>query len=298
MDIKEFIVGNTYTNADISDSFKVSLMRGMARSLKTNSLVLTSKHTSLSTTNPYEDKWVGDILHYTGEGKNGDQSLQKGQNKTLLESNQNGITVYLFEVLKPSEYTYRGIVRLQGKPYLVTENDVSKTSRLVYKFPLELTSKSALSDIDTLKSTVLKKQKSASRLNEKDLENAAKNISKLNEELYRHSSNRNSSYRKVISRSFDRDPYIAKYVKLLAKGICSLCDEPAPFKDKNGEAFLHSHHIEYLSEGGKDIIDNCIAICPNCHAKVHALNDPLDRNKLIQKVISRKNKKTVENFNK
>lgn len=50
MDIKEFIVGNTYTNADISDSFKVSLMRGMARSLKTNSLVLTSKHTSLSTT--------------------------------------------------------------------------------------------------------------------------------------------------------------------------------------------------------------------------------------------------------
>jgi 5-methylcytosine-specific restriction protein A len=46
----------------------------------------------------------------------------------------------------------------------------------------------------------------------------------------------------------------------------------APFKDKNGEPFLESHHIEWLSKDGEDTIENSIALCPNCHRKMHSLN--------------------------
>ncbi|WP_208459094.1 HNH endonuclease signature motif containing protein [Paraburkholderia sp. BCC1876] len=29
------------------------------------------------------------------------------------------------------------------------------------------------------------------------------------------------------------------------------------------------HHITYVAEGGKDTADNLIALCPNCHTRVH-----------------------------
>ncbi|WP_296863638.1 HNH endonuclease [Thermosyntropha sp.] len=28
-------------------------------------------------------------------------------------------------------------------------------------------------------------------------------------------------------------------------------------------------HIEWLSRGGTDTIDNTVALCPNCHRKMH-----------------------------
>ena len=43
----------------------------------------------------YSDDWDGDTLLYTGMGQKGDQSLTFAQNKTLAESNSNGVTVHL-----------------------------------------------------------------------------------------------------------------------------------------------------------------------------------------------------------
>lgn len=71
-----------------------------------------------------------------------------------------------------------------------------------------------------------------------------------------------------------------KYVKKRAAGKCQLCNMNAPFIDKNREPYLECHHIEWLSEGGKDAIDNCVALCPNCHRKMHLVNDKSDIAKL------------------
>lgn len=65
-----------------------------------------------------------------------------------------------------------------------------------------------------------------------------------------------------------------------------MCEQVAPF-EKEGNPFLHSHHIEYLTNGGLDIIDNCIAICQNCHARIHELEDIKDKQKLLKKVSER-----------
>ena len=51
---------------------------------------------------------------------------------------------------------------------------------------------------------------------------------------------------------------------------------PAPFKDKNGNPYLENHHVEWLSKGGEDTIDNAVALCPNCHKKMHILDDEED----------------------
>lgn len=66
-----------------------------------------------------------------------------------------------------------------------------------------------------------------------------------------------------------RDPYISEYAKRRANGICQLCEKPAPFMNSKGEPYLESHHVIWLSAGGDDSVDNVVALCPNCHRKMH-----------------------------
>ena len=70
-------------------------------------------------------------------GQKGDQSLTFAQNKTLAESNSNGVTVHLFEVFRRKIYTYCGIVKLVNPPYLSEQKDATGTKRKVYIFPLQ-----------------------------------------------------------------------------------------------------------------------------------------------------------------
>jgi 5-methylcytosine-specific restriction enzyme A len=53
----------------------------------------------------YQDRWLGDVLHYTGMGPIGNQSITYAQNKTLAESPKTGIAVHLLEALEPQKYT-------------------------------------------------------------------------------------------------------------------------------------------------------------------------------------------------
>lgn len=89
----------------------------------------------------------------------------------------------------------------------------------------------------------------------------------------------------VQTKVYHRDPAIAAYVKKRADGHCQLCGSSAPFKDRDGDPYLECHHIVWLSKGGTDSIDNCVALCPNCHRKMHivALEDDI---KLLKKSIA------------
>jgi 5-methylcytosine-specific restriction protein A len=47
---------------------------------------------------------------------------------------------------------------------------------------------------------------------------------------------------------------------------------------------LECHHVEWLSCGGEDSIDNVVALCPNCHRRIHVLNDADDNMRLKKKL--------------
>lgn len=81
-----------------------------------------------------------------------------------------------------------------------------------------------------------------------------------------------------------RNPFISFYVKLRAKGVCDLCGEEGPFLDRHGVPFLETHHIVWLSEGGEDSINNAVALCPNCHRKMHIVKSVDDISYLQNKV--------------
>ncbi|MFA6984211.1 MAG: HNH endonuclease, partial [Sedimentibacter sp.] len=240
-------------------------MGGMRRSKATNSLVIISDHTK----GLYEDKWFGDVLHYTGMGKNGDQDLNFMQNKTLAESDRNGVEVHLFEVLVPTEYIYRGLVSLAGSPYQEIQKGEDGVPRKVWMFPLKLQTGSQTIPEASFNKYIKEKEKLAEKLT----------LDKLKERAEQNESNKVSS-RSVTSNVFVRDAFVAEYAKRRANGVCQLCGQKAPFNNKEGIPYLECHHIEWLSEGGSDTIENTVALCPNCHRKMHVLNLPSDKEKL------------------
>ena len=79
-----------------------------------------------------------------------------------------------------------------------------------------------------------------------------------------------------ITSTYVRSASVVEQVKIRADGFCQLCKKEAPFKDKEGKPYLEVHHIIWLSRGGPDTIENAVALCPNCHSKMHIIDDPTD----------------------
>lgn len=67
----------------------------------------------------------------------------------------------------------------------------------------------------------------------------------------------------------EREPRVKAWVLLQAAGQCELCREPAPFTNRDGFPYLDVHHVVPLGEGGPDTVDNAVAVCPNCHRRLH-----------------------------
>jgi hypothetical protein len=79
--------------------------------------------------------------------------------------------------------------------------------------------------------------------------------------------------KKGITTIFVRDPAVRAWVAVRAQGSCELCRAIAPFCNDHGEPFLEVHHVVPLAEGGADTVDNAVALCPNCHRRVHHASD-------------------------
>ncbi len=113
-------------------------------------------------------------------------------------------------------------------------------------------------------------------------EKQGKDINALKDSAEKHSSETPVT-KEALNKQTYRNGSIADYAKAKADGICQLCGNPAPFNDANGKPYLESHHIIWLSQGGADSIENTVALCPNCHRKMHILNNQEDVKLLLDK---------------
>lgn len=118
---------------------------------------------------------------------------------------------------------------------------------------------------------------------------------RIYQDAKRKGSNKPACKKTTTTPEFERDAELAENVKQLAHGFCQLCDKRAPFQTESGEWYLESHHIKWLSEGGFDTLENMVALCPNCHRKMHSqLFDKSIRGKDIEilekRIFERSNK--------
>ena len=74
----------------------------------------------------------------------------------------------------------------------------------------------------------------------------------------------------MTTTQYRRNPDVIAEVLYRANGICECCHKKAPFISKStGRPYLEVHHIIQLSKHGEDSVENAIAVCPNCHKKLH-----------------------------
>lgn len=91
--------------------------------------------------------------------------------------------------------------------------------------------------------------------------------------------------RKSISNVYIRSAEVVKETKKRANGVCQYCGQPAPFIDNTGTPYLEVHHVIWLSRGGEDSTANTVALCPNCHKRMHILDRQEDTTKLQKTII-------------
>jgi 5-methylcytosine-specific restriction protein A len=253
--------GEVINNSTLRKTFSVGNMGGMRRSRSKNLLVIVSDHTNAL----YDDYWADNVLHYTGMGLKGPQKLAFSQNRTLSEAHTSGVAVHLFEVFEPGQYIYAGEVELAGEPYQEDQTDSEGHLRAVWMFPVRLKpggvrpmpSVGVVRQLEEIKQRALK---GYSKAKLKELAKKAKS---------------KPAKRSSLADDFVRNPYVAVYVKMMADGHCDLCQKPAPFQ-KDGQPFFHCHHVLWLARGGPDIIQNTVALCPNCHERMHQLDRKAD----------------------
>lgn len=89
--------------------------------------------------------------------------------------------------------------------------------------------------------------------------------------------------KEVISSGFKRNANVIELARQRANGVCQLCCLPAPFCDKLGKPYLEVHHVIWLSRGGADKLSNVVALCPNCHSRMHIVDDERDIKELIER---------------
>jgi len=262
--------GQELSNLEVREIFGCSLQGGMNRSLKTNTLVLISNKVK----SIYQDRLDGDTIYYTGMGQEGDQDLNYAQNKTLSESNENGVNIHLFEKFEEAKYTYFGEVVLAGKPFQEIQPDSNNLDRKVWMFPLRLKAGYEIQPIPENKLKTLDQVRT-------------KTISSLPRELIQSRArlaSKKPGAREVKSTQYQRNEYVVEEAKRRADGICQLCEKPAPFIKKNKEPYLEVHHIVWLAKGGEDTLENTVALCPNCHRRMHVLDSDEDKMKLFNKL--------------
>lgn len=254
--------GMELSNDQLSKIFRCGNSGGMRRSLTTNTLVMVSDPFKAF----YHDRWIDDVFHCTGMGLRGDQTLSGTQNRTLAESGTNGVNVHLFEVHKPTVYTYVGEVFLAHAPYQEEQADVDGLLRSVWVFPLaSKDGRPPAVPAEALAELQKVEVRQARKLSDAELSERAN-----------QSGRAKVGVRYATVKQYQRSAYVAEEAKRRARGKCELCKQPAPFNDKAHEPYLETHHIIWLARGGADKPENTVALCPNCHRRMHILDAVAD----------------------
>lgn len=173
-------------------------------------------------------------------------------------------------MFKNGEYVFQGEVELVSKPYQVNEPDINGNIRKVWKFPIKKVDNTLPTPIseDEIIKNEKKSEKSLNAYSYEELREKAYGVDGI------------VSERPVVTMHRARNPYASKHVKNRANGICDLCGKEAPFNNKDNTPYLESHHVIKISDNGPDVVYNAVALCPNCHKKLHILEDPEDIKKL------------------
>lgn len=262
-----FEVGKRYNRWELHDIYGGQRYRGIATP-KDQPLVFLFTGDS-GEDYGYEDEFLpDDTFLYTGEGTDGDMTMDGG-NAAIRHHRDENEALHLFE---DTEYPW--IVSYVGEYRYVdhewdTLRDENREKRQAVRFQLEPVGGTEVEfETGTPSSIPLD-----------ELYEKAKQSSPTRRQKPSASPN---------SRSYQGSEVVKAFALRTADGVCQGCGQDAPFIGRNGRPYLEVHHLTRRSDGGADSPENVIALCPNCHRRVHHGKDGKEFNQeLIEKARNR-----------
>ena len=212
------------------------------------------------------------VFNYTGEGQEGDMKMTKG-NLAIRDHQKNRKSIYLFEKVETG-YNFVGLCNyIDDRIEKLNDRNGELRDAIVFRLDVknieEITS--SINSVEAPKAVYITKP------------SKGKSLQQLRE-IALSSTPTHASTQEKIQSIQNRSTAIKLYAKKRANGICEGCNETAPFETKSGP-YLEVHHLTRLADGGADLPQNVIALCPTCHRKAHYSLGHLEfNNKLINKV--------------
>jgi 5-methylcytosine-specific restriction enzyme A len=205
----------------------------------------------------YSDSFHPDgTFWYTGEGQVGDQQMIRG-NAALRSHSEKRKTLHVFE------YVSRGTVRYVGKatyaghtPRAAPDRNGNPRRVIVFQLSMETVDSEDGEPWAYLDDTAEPKGLWNRRI--EDLRRLA---------LAADKADTGPAERK--RNAYIRSKALQVYVIRRSGGFCEGCESKAPFLTRRGHPFLEAHHIRRRADGGPDHPRWVIALCPNCHRRVH-----------------------------
>jgi 5-methylcytosine-specific restriction protein A len=240
-----FQVGRLYERGELHAEYRGQRQRGIITPADHPVIFIISGSTGLLY--GYADTWDEDgVFHYFGEGQTGNMRFEAG-NAAIRDHAVDEKELHLFEHVKGKDLRYRGEMVCSGYEWK-TAPDKTGASRQAIVFQL----------IPAAAVPTLELEDTWGSGDLTELARAA------DEDPTEHSDSHLS-----LQRAFARSRALRRYVRARAKGVCEGCEQPAPFSAKDGSGYLEAHHTRRRSDSGPGNRRTVIALCPNCHSRIH-----------------------------
>jgi 5-methylcytosine-specific restriction protein A len=224
----------------------------------------------------YTDEFRPDgTFWYTGEGRKGDMQMKRG-NKAVRDHRKNGQRLHLFEGIG------EGKVRYVGRAFYLDhhweerpDTDGDRREAIVFELEVDSGAGEVGSDAFNTKPSVHESKRGL----------YGRSLPELRE-IALTQSRPSASAEERKTNVYHRSEAIKTYARKRANGTCEGCEEEAPFIGRDGHPYLEVHHIHRVSDGGPDHPGGVIALCPNCHRRVHYGQDGDTYNEMLaQRVV-------------
>lgn len=271
--IASLVKGTTYFRKDLLEQYGGQLQRGIWTPREFPVIfIFTGDNGKIY---GYSDGWTEDgIFRYTGEGQSGDMTFTNG-NEAIRDHRKNGKDLLLFEDLgKGKGVRYTGLFECASWDE-ISGTDKAKQSRKIIVFnliPVETAATNIHSPIEIAQPT---KTQSLEELRQ------AAYAASGEDKAFSKASNAKRSW-------YERSAKVRDYVLARSEGICEACDQPAPFRKKDGNPYLEPHHTTRLADEGPDHPAWVGAICPTCHRRIHSGDDGVQWNRRLQERLKAK----------
>ncbi|MGI2224981.1 HNH endonuclease [Shewanella frigidimarina] len=247
----DFNVGGKYTGRDILSIVRQYDTRSGGIQLQEENGVL--KAIAIKVTlrgGKYQNEWLIEdkLLKYYMKSINNDFKESYKDNAAIISSGS--LPIYTFVRLNKADsyFTFKGVFK-----YINHFNEGQSKW-----FQLGIDGFVKVENLDSVNSALVESVEKALR------------DSSINRTKRLEKASKKPKSRSVTITVYDRNPDVVAQVLHIAQGNCGNCNNYAPFnKRKDGTPYLEVHHKIRLADGGDDSVENAIALCPNCHRKLH-----------------------------